>query len=212
MVKEISLLLNDSVQETDSKRVLFNLFLKIANEIDTSSLEGKPVIQLQQNFLDDDQAEKINILIKKVCERGNLELERPFEGSNKIFGLVIGKEQDQIKQNQEYGFLRLLFEENTQDLPFHCHPHSDRFIIITKGNGHFFYSPQDIDNVKASSITKESIRAGTFIYFSQKLVHTFSTESSTMEFISFHVPYITIDDEMHFSLSKERITPEKLKI
>lgn len=153
---------------------------------------------------------KFNNMVKDICEDKVMELKRPFEGSENISGLIIALNQKEIHKNQESGFLRLVFDENTTDLPFHIHPQSDRLILITKGEGYFCYSDRKINSTSIESIKKKDISAGTLIYFSKGLVHTFGTNFSKMEFISFHLPFIPLENELHFSVLDKDISTNKL--
>ncbi len=74
--------------------------------------------------------------VKSLCNEYPLNLESPFEDVETISG-GIWRASEILKEDDKDALLRLHFQANTHDLPFHSHDYSDRVIFVADGRGVF---------------------------------------------------------------------------
>lgn len=132
--------------------------------------------------------------------------ETPFEGSMNVSGAAVPASTI-LGDNRDDGFLFLRFAPGTQDLPLHIHPQSDRFIYVIGGRGFFHVSGESLETVRRDSIRHVPARDRDAFMFRRGVVHTFSTAEHELELLSYHRPFIPLDDDSQYTVGTEPLTP-----
>jgi len=135
-----------------------------------------------------------------------VEYETPFEGSLNVSGASLPASTI-LGDNRDDGFLFLRFAPGTQDLPLHIHPQSDRFIYVIGGRGFFHVSGDPIDSVRPQSIRHVPARDRDAFMFRRGVVHTFSTAAHELLLLSYHRPFIPLDDDSQYTIGTAPLTP-----
>lgn len=123
----------------------------------------------------------------------DLELQSPFEGIASISGGV-WLASDIENPGADDALLKLRFEPLTRDLPFHSHDFSDRVIYVADGLGEFIL--RDGLDMKATKVS-----TGDILIFGRGLVHTFRTSDDPLVLLSYHSPFIELEDSRQFRLA-----------
>ena len=138
-----------------------------------------------------------------------LALQSPFEGSPTVAGAVLegrhfaGPERDDA-------FLKLRFDAGSDDLPMHAHEGSDRFIFVLSGRGCYHISPDPLDGFTGCGIAHVPVRERDVLMFPRDTIHTFSTDPEALLLLSYHAPYIPLDDPKQYTLPSTRVAPARL--
>ena len=122
-----------------------------------------------------------------------LDLQSPFEGVAAIHG-GIWKASDLCGGND--ALLKLRFDRGTVDLPLHSHDHSDRVIFVADGSGVF----ECVAESEFAEPTAVPIGRGDMLLFTRGTVHRFETESSELVLLSYHFPFIELDDPKQYTV------------
>ncbi|HBE72123.1 MAG TPA: hypothetical protein DDW52_28635 [Planctomycetaceae bacterium] len=122
-----------------------------------------------------------------------LALESPFEEVETIAG-GIWKASNVLAGDD--AILRLSFKPGTVDLPLHSHDHSDRIVFVVEGEGTF----EVLSEQSNPSVTAIQVSRGQVLVFPRGTVHSFRTPSKGLELISYHSPFIELDDPMQFTV------------
>jgi hypothetical protein len=130
----------------------------------------------------------------------------PFEGSHNVSGAEVRGEQ-LLGADRTDGFLFLRFAPGTQDLPLHIHPSSDRFIFAIGGRGFFHLTADPLDAVVPSRVNHIPVRDRDALMFRRGAVHTFSTAEHELLLLSYHQPFVTLDDPAQYAVTRPPITP-----
>lgn len=151
-------------------------------------------------------------LIERLEAVHPLELEYPFEGSDRVGGAVWDCGSILDDPGMDAGIAKLHWKPGATDLPMHTHEHADRFILVLEGRGFFHWSSQSVDDFDgpASSIGVETIaaRSRDVFVFRRGLMHTFSTEAHGMTLLSVQLPLIALDDPDQYRLPSYRWTAD----
>jgi mannose-6-phosphate isomerase-like protein (cupin superfamily) len=145
----------------------------------------------------------------ELIETGlNLDWQSPFEGSHNVTGAALPA-NEVLCENREDGLLFLRFAPNTQDLPLHIHPRSDRFIYVVGGRGYFHVATNDSDLRDADSIHHVPARDRDVFMFPRGTVHTFSTDEHPLILVSYHRPFVPLDEADQFDVGETSYFPRQ---
>ena len=135
-----------------------------------------------------------------------LELQSPFEGVDTVAGAVwMGS--DLFGEDCDDAIMKLRFAAGTYELPLHTHDRSDRVIVVLKGRGLFHFTNQSHAKFKGEGVTSTAVEPGVVLVFTRGLLHTFSSPSEPLYLLSYHAPFIPLDDGAQFSLPDIRWIP-----
>jgi len=136
-----------------------------------------------------------------------VEYETPFEGSMNVSGAALPASAI-LGGHRDDGFLFLRFAPGTQDLPLHIHPQSDRFIYVIGGRGFFHVSAAPLNAVGPHTIRHVPARDRDAFMFRRGVVHTFSTAEHELLLLSYHRPFIPLEDDSQYHVGNNPLTPE----
>lgn len=134
-----------------------------------------------------------------------LELEYPFEGSERVGGAV-WVARDILGGASTTSVAKLRWDSRALDLPMHVHDHSDRFIIVEKGRGYFHVSDESADTFSGKEVRSIPARERDVFLFSRGTVHTFSTDAEPMTLLSCQLPFLPFNDPRQYRLPPIRWT------
>ena len=129
----------------------------------------------------------------------------PFEGSHNVSGAALTLE-DALEERRDDGFLFLKFKPGTRDLPLHIHPHSDRFIFVIGGRGFYHLSDLPLQSLSRAAVRHLPARDRDALMFRRGVVHTFSTTEHPLMLLSYHRPYIELEDQDQYTCSDPPLT------
>lgn len=135
-----------------------------------------------------------------------IELQAPFEGVSSISGAV-WKGSELYGSYRNDAVLKLRFDASTRNLPMHSHEDADRVIVVLEGAGGFSVSPEPVGEFSGADIRSTSVRVGDVLAFSRGVVHTFNTDSSDLVLLSYHSPFIPLDDPHQYTLPAKKCCP-----
>ncbi len=128
------------------------------------------------------------------------ELHSPFESCAMIAGGVVGCFDDDA-------LLKLRFAAGTVDLAMHTHQHSRRVLMVVEGSGFFHVSAEALVTFSGRRVHSVAVQPGDIVAFDRDLMHTFSAPTEALTLLSFHAPFIPIDDERQYTLPEYRWFP-----
>ena len=131
-----------------------------------------------------------------------VEMQSPFEGSDNVAGGVLLPQDAGIAYRDD-GFLFLRFDANARDLPLHTHDHSERLIYVIEGRGFFHVRDSDSEG----TTRHVPVRSRDVLMFRRGTLHTFSTQAEPLHLLSFHAPFIALNDPRQYSLPDEVVYP-----
>lgn len=134
------------------------------------------------------------------------ELQAPFEGSDHVAGAALQPHEAGLSGRDD-GLLFLRFAAATTDLPMHAHEESDRLIYVLEGRGTFHVAPGDWRHFDPQRIRSTPIRARDILLFAGGTVHTFSTDSEPLLLLSYHAPFIPLQDPRQYTLPSQLAYP-----
>lgn len=135
-----------------------------------------------------------------------LELQSPFEGVDSVAGAVwMGS--DLFAGACDDAIMKLRFEAGTYELPLHTHEQSDRVIVVLKGRGQFHFTNQPQAEFTAEGVRSTVVEPGMVLVFTRGLLHTFSSPTEPLYLLSYHAPFIPLDDGDQFTLPEIRWIP-----
>lgn len=133
-------------------------------------------------------------------------LRSPFEGSHHVGGAVLPL-AELLQEDRTDGFLRLRFSVEAKDLPMHVHEHSDRFIYVLGGRGFFHVSPEPPETFTAANVRHIPVRSRDVLVFPRGTIHTFSTAAKPLQLLSYHWPYIPLNDPRQYTAPSPIVFP-----
>ncbi len=134
-----------------------------------------------------------------------LELQSPFEGVDTVAGAVwLGSD---LFAACDDAIMKLRFKGGTYELPLHTHERSDRVIVVLKGRGLFHFTSQSRAEFTGEGVTSTAVEPGMVLVFTRGLLHTFSSPSEPLYLLSYHAPFIPLDDGDQFTLPAIRWIP-----
>jgi mannose-6-phosphate isomerase-like protein (cupin superfamily) len=144
----------------------------------------------------------------EALEPAALHWESPFEGCSSVKGAVL-RGADVVDSSRTDGFLFLEFAPETRELPLHVHEDSDRFIYAIGGRGFFHVSHDPLEAGEARAIRHVPVRDRDALMFRRGTVHTFSTAEHPLTLLSYHNPYVPLDDERQYRFFERPEKPSK---
>lgn len=140
--------------------------------------------------------------IKEVVEEEfKLQLASPFEGCDTIWG-GIWRGKELLNRSEYDAIIELKFEPDSRDLPSHVHSVSDRVLIVIDGEGFFHPNFMPYEEFDSNNNHKVPIVKGDVLFFPKNFVHTFSSESKGMHMLSYHLPFIELEDPLQYTITK----------
>jgi mannose-6-phosphate isomerase-like protein (cupin superfamily) len=138
-----------------------------------------------------------------------VELQTPFEGSHFVAGAVWRPDAFGEPDRRD-AVMKLRFVAGALDLPLHVHEHSARFIIALEGRGFFHVSGRPVDQFDGSQVRTVPVRNRDALLFSPGVVHTFSAPDEPLTLLSYHAPYVPLDDPGQYALPPVVVRPRDL--
>lgn len=127
-----------------------------------------------------------------LLESHSIQIEAGFEGNPGVEGGAW-----RPSDGCDDGLVHLRFAAGTEDLPLHVHEFSDRLLVITSGLGLFHYLPDAGESRELRSVVVE---AGDAVLFARGVIHTFTAPLSDLTLLSYHSPFIELDDSRQFTV------------
>ncbi len=137
-------------------------------------------------------------------------LQSPFEGSDFVAGAVWRPHQFGDSQRSD-GLMKLRFAPSAVDLPLHAHEHSARFIMVLEGRGFHHISASPIDRFDGSDVRTVPIRERDVLLFSPGVIHTFSTDREALTLLSYHSPFVPLENPGQYTLPATIVLPRDLR-
>lgn len=125
-----------------------------------------------------------------------IELKAPFEEVASVAG-AIWHSSRLLLNDDEDALLKLHFEAGTTSLPIHSHEYSDRVIVALEGRGTFLARLAG----RKEEVGEIEVLPGTVLAFPRGLKHTFRTEADSLTLLSYHSPFIPLDDPRQYKLA-----------
>ena len=119
-----------------------------------------------------------------------LELKSPFENIESVAGGIWPS-----ADGKDDALLKLRFASGTKNLPVHSHDFSNRVIIALSGSGTYHYRSE-------SNLNAIEVKPGRVLAFSQGLEHTFRTDADDLLLLSYHTPFIPLDDPRQYRIAE----------
>ena len=138
-----------------------------------------------------------------------VQLRGPFEDSDMVAGAVWDCRK-LLGADHNTALLKLRFAPGAVDLPLHVHERSDRFIIVLEGRGYFHVSDLPADRFAAADVRTIPVRSRDALMFTRGVVHTFSAPEEPLILLSFHAPFIALEDFDQFRVPGAPVTPREI--
>jgi len=135
-------------------------------------------------------------------------MRRPFEACDSIAGGVWSG-ADLLGTDDPDALLALQFDAGARGLPMHDHPETDRFIVVLEGRGFFHVTDECNANFTGERVVTTAVRERDVVAFQRGTMHTFSTAQYPMTLLSFHRPFIALDDARQYRLPSVRWMADK---
>ncbi len=136
-------------------------------------------------------------------------LRSPFEGSHSVAGAVI-EGRVVADPSRDDAFLKLRFEAGSIDLPMHAHEQSDRIIFVLSGRGYYHVSSQALTDFTGEDLLHIPVRERDVLMFPRGTIHTFSTDREALFLLSYHAPYVPLDDPTQYTVPDQYVLPARL--
>jgi len=144
-------------------------------------------------------------LIETISHQHPLHMQRPFEGCESIAGGV-WEGRALVSPEDPDALLVLRFDPDARDLPVHQHALSDRLIVVLEGRGFFHVTGEAPGEFDRQDVRTTAVRERDVIAFRSGVLHTFSTAQHGMTLLSFHRPYVPLEDEGQYAIPPRRWT------
>lgn len=148
-------------------------------------------------------------VIEAIQSGFSVKMKSPFEGSESVAGGVLLPAEAGLSARDD-GFLFLRFAEQSRDLPMHTHEDSDRLIYVLEGRGFFHASRERLDDFTGDDIRNVPVRSRDVLLFRRGVMHTFSTESEALLLLSYHAPFVPLEDPRQYTVPDRVILPGKI--
>lgn len=141
------------------------------------------------------RGERLKALASFANANNPLVMKTPFEDVDSIAG-GIWRPDD----GNDDALLLLRFERGTVDLPLHSHEASDRMIVVLAGRGEFRFI--DTQSVSSASrrVSRIVVQQNDLLVFPRGTIHTFVTGDRPLLLLSYHRPFIPLDDPRQFTV------------
>jgi mannose-6-phosphate isomerase-like protein (cupin superfamily) len=100
----------------------------------------------------------------------------------------------------------------------HAHECSDRVLFVISGKGVFHVSDEPVEPVepveafRGEDVQSIPVARRDVVAFRRGVVHTFSTLAEPMVLLSFHRPFVPLDDPRQFTLPATHVCPGKARL
>ncbi len=148
-------------------------------------------------------------LVDAMRESYPVVLHSPFEGSSTVAGAVLHP-KELLDEARDDAMLLLRFEAGSADLPMHAHEHSERFIYVVSGRGYFHLSSDPVTGLSPPNIRHVPMLTGDALMFRRGTVHTFSTDREPLLLLSYHGPFVPLDDPAQYTIAQPEVCPASL--
>lgn len=138
----------------------------------------------------DERGCSLDVVDKLPCE-----LRSPFESCENIAGALMGTFGPDA-------MLKLRFAPGTVELAMHVHEHSRRMLVVTAGRGFFHVSSESLSGFTGMGVHSIPVERGDVVVFDRNVMHTFSAHHEGIELLSYHAPFIGLDDPRQYTLPK----------
>lgn len=145
-------------------------------------------------------------LIQTLRETFPIPLQAPFEDSPNVAGAVLSP-RALLGLARTDAALLLRFGPNATDLPMHAHQHSDRLLYIVGGRGFFHVTPESVVDFSGEKTRSFAVRERDIVLFRAGTVHTFSTAREPLELLSYHAPFVSLNDPRQYVIPARRQYP-----
>ncbi len=135
-----------------------------------------------------------------------LPLVSPFEECSSVAGAVM-EARDLVSPRRDDALLVLRFEASSRELPMHAHEDSERFIYVVSGRGFFHVANERVNEFSGRNIRHIPVRASDIVMFSRGTMHTFSTDREPLVLLSYHAPYVPLEDAGQYAVPAVRVCP-----
>ncbi len=135
-------------------------------------------------------------------------LQEGFEGQPLIAGAVY--RCSQLGGPSDAAMIKLHFQPGAVDLPIHIHPLSARVLIVLQGKGTFYFSHANFESFSGTPVYTQEIGPGSVVVFQNNYLHTFGAAQSSLTMLSFHFPFVELNDEHQWSLPSQKILPRNI--
>jgi len=89
----------------------------------------------------------------------------------------------------------------------HTHDHSERLIYVLEGRGIFHVAPSVPERATDPVIRQVPVRSRDVLLFRRGTMHTFSTASEPLLLLSYHAPFIPLENERQYSVPPTTVLP-----
>jgi len=196
---------------TEGDTAILLRFLDFAEAIRNSVLDRQPdtVTAAVSRIRGTGPGVSFGRLVDELETTHPVEMQRPFEGIESIAGGV-WPVAELVSPTDTRGLIKLHFDRGTNQLPMHVHEHTDRVIFVLEGRGFFHVSDQPLATFDGSDINSVPVRSRDALVFSRGTAHTFSCPDEPLVLLSYHHPFIELDDPKQYTIPAYRITPADL--
>jgi len=149
-------------------------------------------------------------IVEDLESRYPIILQRPFEGVSSIAGGVWDL-ADLLRIETDRALLKLCFDPGTDQLPFHSHDGSERVIFVLGGRGFFHVADGSLSGFSERNVRTIPVRSRDALVFTRGTVHTFSATSEPLTLLSYHRPYVPLEDPRQFTVVESRLSPRDLQ-
>lgn len=177
-----------------SSSTLMDLFFETRQyasilDVESDAIYSRAVLHQQG------RGERLKALASFANAINPLVMKAPFEDVDSIAG-GIWRPDD----GNDDALLLLRFERGTVDLPLHSHEASDRMIVVLAGRGEFrFIDTQSRVNT-SPQVSNFIVQANDLLVFPRGTIHTFATSDRPLLLLSYHRPFIPLDDPRQFTV------------
>ena len=133
----------------------------------------------------------------------------PFEGSHSVAGAVI-EGRVWADPARDDAFLKLRFAAGSVDLPMHAHEQSDRIIFVLDGRGFYHVSAASLADFSGEDVLHVPVRERDVLMFPRGTIHTFSTDGHALDLLSYHAPFVPLDDPTQYTVPAKHVLPARL--
>ncbi len=135
-----------------------------------------------------------------------MELQSPFEGVDTVAGAV-WRGSALFEADRDDALMKLRFDRGSHELPLHAHEYSDRVILVLKGGGRFHFTTQGLAEFDGRDVNTLTVEPGRVLVFTRHLLHTFSAPVEPLYLLSYHAPFIPLEDPRQYTLPEVHWIP-----
>lgn len=105
--------------------------------------------------------------------------------------------------------VNMIFQTECGLLPLHIHPRSYRVIVVLEGSGYGYFSHETLEGFSGKSIARVSLGRGAILCYGGDTLHTFGTEGSAIELLTYHSRYFPFEGDEQYSIPPNYWSPNK---